>query len=182
MRSSVLVVGLFILIAIVITLFGSPHVDEPKAFVFDQNRLRVFAFPNELQESDRVMRDCPSDDCSAVGFSYKGQLIDATYSHDDNEWWRLQSENGIDVAGWIRAPHAIQIETREFVDNDKVPDSNHVTESECNMNYSGCLKPNATDYDCAGGSGNGPYYTGRVQVLGYDEYGLDKDGDGWGCE
>lgn len=52
----------------------------------------------------------------------------------------------------------------------------------CNPNYSGCLKPDASDYDCAGGSGNGPYYTGRVQVIGYDQYGLDRNHDGWGCE
>lgn len=52
----------------------------------------------------------------------------------------------------------------------------------CNPNYSGCLKLDASDYDCAGGSGNGPYYTGMVRVLGYDEYGLDRDGDGIGCE
>lgn len=55
-------------------------------------------------------------------------------------------------------------------------------DSDCNQNYSGCLNANASDYDCAGGSGNGPYYTGRVRVLGYDEYDLDRDGDGWGCE
>lgn len=55
-------------------------------------------------------------------------------------------------------------------------------EPSCNSNYSGCLKPNASDYDCAGGSGNGPYYTGPVQVLGYDQYDLDRDNDGWGCE
>lgn len=53
---------------------------------------------------------------------------------------------------------------------------------QCNPNYSGCLKQNAGDYDCAGGSGNGPNYTGAVQVLGYDEYKLDGDGDGLGCE
>jgi hypothetical protein len=52
----------------------------------------------------------------------------------------------------------------------------------CNPNYSGCLKPDASDYDCAGGSGNGPYYTGPVRVIGYDQYGLDRDGDGWACE
>ena len=38
------------------------------------------------------------------------------------------------------------------------------------------------DYDCSGGSGDGPYYTGTVQVIGYDEYGLDANGNGWGCE
>jgi hypothetical protein len=52
----------------------------------------------------------------------------------------------------------------------------------CNPNYSGCLDPNSSDYDCAGGSGNGPDYTGTVTVIGYDEYGLDADGDGIGCE
>jgi hypothetical protein len=54
--------------------------------------------------------------------------------------------------------------------------------SNCDSNYSGCLDPNASDYDCSGGSGNGPKYTGPVQVLGYDHYGLDADGDGVGCE
>ena len=55
-------------------------------------------------------------------------------------------------------------------------------ESECDPNYSGCLDPYASDYDCAGGSGNGPDYTGTVEVLGVDHYGLDADGDGIGCE
>jgi hypothetical protein len=43
--------------------------------------------------------------------------------------------------------------------------------------------PDAYDYDCSSGSGNGPYYVyGPIQVVGYDEYDLDRDGDGWGCE
>jgi hypothetical protein len=54
--------------------------------------------------------------------------------------------------------------------------------STCNPNYSGCLRADASDYDCEGGSGDGPYYTGTVQVIGYDEYGLDADGDGIGCD
>jgi hypothetical protein len=54
--------------------------------------------------------------------------------------------------------------------------------AECNPNYSGCLDPYSPDYDCAGGSGDGPDYTGTVEVLGYDEYGLDDDGDGIGCD
>jgi hypothetical protein len=52
----------------------------------------------------------------------------------------------------------------------------------CNPNYSGCLDPLASDYDCEGGSGDGPLYTGTVEVTGYDEYGLDSNGDGIGCE
>jgi hypothetical protein len=54
--------------------------------------------------------------------------------------------------------------------------------SNCDLNYSGCLNPNASDYDCAGGSGDGPYYTGKVYVLGNDHYDLDRDGDGVACD
>jgi len=54
--------------------------------------------------------------------------------------------------------------------------------ANCDPNYSGCLNPNSSDYDCLGGSGNGPDYTGMVQVLGDDHYGLDADSDGIGCE
>jgi len=53
--------------------------------------------------------------------------------------------------------------------------------SNCTPGYSPCLPP-ASDYDCAGGSGNGPAYTGPVRVTGSDPYGLDADGDGYGCE
>lgn len=53
----------------------------------------------------------------------------------------------------------------------------------CHPSYKGaCLKPNASDYDCRGGSGDGPYYTGVVRVVGPDVFRLDTDHDGWGCE
>jgi hypothetical protein len=54
----------------------------------------------------------------------------------------------------------------------------------CDPAYRGaCLKPNVSDYDCAGGSGNGPYYVrGPIRVVGYDHYRLDADGDGIACE
>jgi hypothetical protein len=51
----------------------------------------------------------------------------------------------------------------------------------CTPGYSPCLPP-APDYDCAGGSGDGPKYTGTVHVTGSDPYDLDADGDGIGCE
>jgi PASTA domain-containing protein len=55
--------------------------------------------------------------------------------------------------------------------------------ADCHQSYEGaCLNPNASDYDCAGGSGNGPEYTGFVTVVGPDVFGLDADGDGLGCE
>jgi hypothetical protein len=56
--------------------------------------------------------------------------------------------------------------------------------SNCHPSYQGeCLKVGTGDYDCAGGSGNGPNYVqGTVRVVGPDEFDLDRDGDGWGCE
>lgn len=57
--------------------------------------------------------------------------------------------------------------------------------SNCTPGYSPCLPLGPSDYDCAGGSGNGPAYTtpGVVyRVTGYDRYGLDADHDGYGCE
>ena len=45
------------------------------------------------------------------------------------------------------------------------------------------LSSGTGDYDCAGGSGNGPnYVNGPIQVGPSDPYGLDADGDDIGCE
>ena len=57
------------------------------------------------------------------------------------------------------------------------------SKKRCHPSYKlKCLKPNAYDYDCIGGSGNGPLYTGLVKVVGRDVFRLDADHDGWGCE
>lgn len=54
----------------------------------------------------------------------------------------------------------------------------------CHASYTGaCLQVGIGDYDCAGETGDGPNYVDyRVQVVGIDEFGLDGDGDGVGCE
>jgi len=55
--------------------------------------------------------------------------------------------------------------------------------SACDSSYEGeCLDANASDYDCSGGSGDGPKYAGEVTVVGDDHFGLDLDADGIGCE
>jgi hypothetical protein len=55
--------------------------------------------------------------------------------------------------------------------------------SDCEPGYSQCLDPNASDYDCEGGSGDGPkYVAGPIEVTGDDRFDLDRDGDGVGCE
>jgi micrococcal nuclease len=58
--------------------------------------------------------------------------------------------------------------------------------SNCHPAYSSpCVPTGVSDVDCAGGSGNGPYYvSGPVYLSGTaDPYGLDgNDNDGIGCE
>jgi hypothetical protein len=45
-----------------------------------------------------------------------------------------------------------------------------------------CLDPNAVDYDCAGGSGDGPRYVdGPLEVRPPDPFDLDREGDGVGA-
>jgi hypothetical protein len=63
------------------------------------------------------------------------------------------------------------------------PPSTPMSTQICHPSYSGaCLLPHASDYDCVGGGGDGPYYTGRVRVTGSDVFDLDANGDGTGCD
>ena len=74
---------------------------------------------------------------------------------------------------------AEEVEAEELASEEAVVEE----ESECDLNYSGaCLDPYASDYDCEGGSGDGPEYTGTVTVVGEDHYDLDADSDRTGCE
>jgi len=98
-----------------------------------------------------------------------------------------------DVHRYTRQLAAITArETREAEEQEKI-EAEEFEEAEeeeleggsggCDPNYVGaCLDPTSYDYDCAGGSGDGPDYTGPVQVVGSDPYGLDADGDGYACE
>ena len=66
---------------------------------------------------------------------------------------------------------------------DPAPSQGSNGSSDCDPSYEGaCLDPNSPDYDCEGGSGDGPDYTGPVTVVGDDHFGLDRDGDGSACE
>jgi hypothetical protein len=73
-------------------------------------------------------------------------------------------------------------EKQEALEAQQAEEVEEETASECDPNYSGCLDPYSADYDCDGGSGDGPDYTGTVSVLGEDHYGLDANNNGIGCE
>jgi len=101
--------------------------------------------------------------------------------------WTLRATNG----GWEPQSisfHKVSGGTPTLSASDCAPSSAGGTgttttssRASCTPGYSPCLTP-ASDYDCAGGTGDGPEYTGEVQVTGSDPYGLDIDGDGVGCE
>lgn len=66
---------------------------------------------------------------------------------------------------------------------ERTPKPTPKPSGQCHPSYKGaCLKIGAGDYDCLGGSGNGPnYVAGPVEVVGPDEFELDRDNDGVGC-
>jgi micrococcal nuclease len=59
-----------------------------------------------------------------------------------------------------------------------------VAGSGCHGSYTGfCLTVGSGDWDCFGGSGDGPNYVPvTIHVVGSDEFGLDRDGDGLACD
>ena len=80
-----------------------------------------------------------------------------------------------------KAAKARAAAAKEKADQERAEEDEE-TSGDCTPGYSPCL-PSASDYDCAGGSGNGPkYVAGPVRVSGSDPYDLDRDGDGTGCD
>jgi hypothetical protein len=55
-----------------------------------------------------------------------------------------------------------------------------ITDPGCHPSYAPCV-PVAEDVDCHG-QGDGPDYVSYVRVLGPDDYGLDPDANGVGCD
>ena len=61
------------------------------------------------------------------------------------------------------------------IDGTSSLSSTSYEDGECNPNYSPCIPDDSHDLDCAD-------VGTRVEVVGVDEYRLDRDGDGYGCE
>lgn len=122
-----------------------------------------------LKCSEHILITCRAKDGSRVSFSVAAvDVYDADQAHRyacSRDLGPSESEacsSGLSDGGAERSTHSSE---------------------DCDPNYEGaCLDPNATDYDCEGGTGDGPEYTGQVQVLGDDHYELDRDGDGTGCD
>lgn len=109
----------------------------------------------------------------AAGFSVQTST-ERTTSGEDNVVIRQSPSGG------SRAKPGANV-TLVISDLQKPPTLSSAGSSNCTPGYSPCLPP-ASDYDCEGGSGDGPKYTGLVEVTGSDPYDLDRDGDGTACE
>ncbi|HKH52937.1 MAG TPA: peptidoglycan-binding domain-containing protein, partial [Mycobacterium sp.] len=94
---------------------------------------------------------------------------------------QFQDAHGLSVDGTVGAQTASLLGIWSPPPPPRPPVIQPAIPSTCTPGYDPCLPP-ASDYDCAGGSGNGPAYTGRVRVTGSDPYDLDRDGDGVGCD
>ena len=87
------------------------------------------------------------------------------------------------VGIWAPVTTSSSATTSTSTTTTTAPTTTTTEEPQCHPSYEGaCVPVGVEDVDCAGGSGNGPYYVGRVRVVGPDVYGLDRDGDGIGCE
>jgi hypothetical protein len=134
----------------------------------------------------RVRLESQADAAAGVVHRKRVDLTDAKHKLGQTEN-RLADAEG-DERNFTRRLIAIEArETREREQEDReyedaLQEEEELTAEECDPNYSGCLDPSASDYDCEGGSGDGPLYTRTVEVLGVDHYGLDDDGDGIGCD
>jgi hypothetical protein len=54
---------------------------------------------------------------------------------------------------------------------------------DCHASYAGsCVPTGVSDVDCRDSGDDGPYFVGRVDVVGDDVYDLDPDGDGIACD
>jgi hypothetical protein len=122
-----------------------------------------------LQCSERTVITCRANDGSYVAFP--AGAVDA---YDANQATRFACS------------HDLGPSESDACSNGRTDDeASHSGGSgdECDSNYAGaCLDPSSIDYDCEGGTGDGPDYTGQVEVIGDDHYGLDRDGDGTGCD
>lgn len=107
-----------------------------------------------------------------AGFRVRVEISTAT-GGDDGTVLRLSPRGGARAK-----PHSVVVVTVLDVQEPEPARP----EENCTPGYSPCLPP-ASDYDCAGGGGNGPEYVyGTVKVTGSDPYDLDRDGDGLGCD
>ena len=147
---------------------------EPATPPTYQTRVCLEKFP-----SVRI-RSGPGTNYSVVGGIVRGDCFTVVGFDPTGTWVRSP-----ELGGWVFA-HCLNFADSEpyYCAITKPPDVHGpepVNEPE-DPGDAETTNPNG-DYDCSNGPGDGPNYQyGLIWVGDYDPYGLDGDGDGWGCE
>jgi hypothetical protein len=152
------------------------------AYWLNQEEPNVFADSPRLPAYSPAVSKTFYADCSAttriVCRAGEGAVVTVplaaveAYTSEDAERYAATAD-----LGDVRDPDSASEQTTP------TPSDSTDSSGDCDPNYEGaCLDPNSSDYDCEGGSGDGPDYTGPVTVVGDDHFGLDRDGDGSACE
>jgi hypothetical protein len=145
---------------------------------------------------------------SWLGLVIYGVVVVALLFYGAPAAWRAVDQTGFLDTTWACADMDTRAEAQEYLDdelehhdaasvdnldgdgNGKAcegkfgPKTDDPERHNCDPDYpDDCLDPDVLDYDCTPGDGNGPRFVdGPIKVRGYDQFDLDRDGDGWGCD
>jgi hypothetical protein len=122
-------------------------------------------------------------DCGAI----RGQPY---LSHTERAWFLANCLGGstevnrMDCEAIRGTAYLSDAERAWFTTNCGAEDAPVAEPRDCHPSYeSACLATHLGDYDCADKGEDGPNYVrGRIRVVGPDEFLLDRDDDGFGCE
>ncbi|MGN6379321.1 MAG: hypothetical protein ACTHNU_10255 [Gaiellales bacterium] len=145
----------------------------------------------ELGGSNAIANLWPEPYAGRWGADTKDQLENRLHDLVCTGSIRLAYAQHIEAANWVAA-------YRRYVSRQPPRPTNHASGSgggsggataggsgKCTPGYSPCLvNHGGADYDCAGGGGNGPYFTVSgvtYTVTGSDPYHLDGNHDGRAC-
>ena len=153
-------------------VFLAYWMDDDSAGVFDDSQ----GLPAYSRAADKMFTvDCDGDDpvvCKAGDGGYVSFPMAAVTAYTMADAKRYTASH--DTGG---------VDPSETGASSPPADEQSSGSEDCDPNYSGaCLDPSSSDYDCEGGTGDGPDYTGMVDVVGDDPYDLDRDGDGVACD
>lgn len=125
-----------------------------------------------------------------------GDTLAGIAGHYDTTAEAICAFNELEDCSLIRPGQELLIPSEVVPTSTRIPETPTPTlvpipptpKARCEPSYPNvCIPIGSADYDCAGGSGNGPnYIQGPIQVRwdvpNPDPHGLDRDRDGWGCE
>lgn len=137
------------------------------------------------QQGDLVTEIMPGQRFPAPYIGERIALF-GTWVHDSDHGWNeihpIWAISNLGTGGTVRS---LPIVPPSYQPDEGGGGSGGGGGGNCDPSYTNvCLKDGIGDYDCYGGSGDGPNYTPPgvvVRVVGADPFGLDGNHDGYAC-